>query len=261
MSASGTTSLLRTGTPVASARRLAVAWQHPETRRVQPVGLLWHDHEDSHYKFRYVRNALHVKDFRPFISFPDLGRAYRSTRLFPLFAQRVMDPRRPDFGRYVSTLDLPVDVSPWEQMARSEGRRAGDSIMVFPEPVVLPGGRTESFFLVHGVRHALAEAPQPVESRLRQLRPGAPLALTLDPVNAFNPRAIQVTRGGLKLGWVPDVLLDYVHTVRRSGPFSLSAQHVNGPDAPVHLRLLVKLAGTVPAGHVPFSGRTWAEIG
>src|SRR6266487_4370058 len=93
-------------------RRLAVAWQHPESRTIQPVGLLVYDGE--RYLFEYVRNAQNVEDFVPFVSFPDVGRAYSSTRLFPLFSQRVMDPRRPDFVRYVRTLDLSPEATPWE---------------------------------------------------------------------------------------------------------------------------------------------------
>src|SRR5262245_29591138 len=112
------------GRPLSMAR-LGVAWQHPRSRRIAPVGILWR--EASVYRFRYVRNIANVPDFVPFLGFPDLGAAYSSPRLFPLFAQRVMDPRRPDYGRYVATLDLARDATPWEQLARSEGRRAGDA--------------------------------------------------------------------------------------------------------------------------------------
>ena len=112
------------------ARRLVVAWQHPEERSIQPVGLLTWD--GIGFKFAYIRNVLSVRDFRPLLGFEDLYRSYYSEDLFPLFAQRAMDPRRPDYQRYVQTLGLEGDPSPWEQIARSQGRREGDTIQLFP---------------------------------------------------------------------------------------------------------------------------------
>jgi hypothetical protein len=85
-------------------RRLAVAWQHPVTRAIEPVGIL--ECDEAGYRFRYVRNALRVEGFRPLLGFPDLHRTYESTRLFPLFAQRVMDARRPDYRRMLGPLSF-----------------------------------------------------------------------------------------------------------------------------------------------------------
>lgn len=238
-------------------RRLAVAWQNPESRSIQPVGLL--SHAGSDYEFRYVRNALAVKDFIPLIGFPDLDRSYQSQRLFPLFAQRVMAPRRPDFSRYIESLDLTEDADPWEQLTRSEGRRAGDTILVFPEPVIDDDGQTQSNFLVHGIRHAIPEAS--LDERLRSLRKGDRLTLAPEPTNPVNSRAIlTVDQARIPLGWVPDLLLDYVHTVADTGLYDLVVQHVNGPAAPIHLRLLVRLTGRVPVDYRAFAGSTWDPV-
>ena len=106
----------------AAARRLVVAWQHPGTRAIEPVGFLSYD--DHLYRFAYIQNALSVDGFRPLLGFDDLRRAYSSERLFPLFAQRAMDARRADYGRYVASLGLEGKwPEPWEQIARSQGRR------------------------------------------------------------------------------------------------------------------------------------------
>lgn len=78
-----------------TGRRLAVTWQHPDSRAIQPVGML--EHDGDRYHFHYIRRAQYVEDFRPFLGFPDLGRAYTSAHLFPIFAERVMDARRPDY--------------------------------------------------------------------------------------------------------------------------------------------------------------------
>ena len=133
-----------------TARRLVVTWQHPADRNIEPVGFL--DYDGQHYRFGYIRHALSVKDFRPLLGFRDLYRAYSSEELFPLFAQRVMDPRRPDYQRYVERLGLDEEASPWEQITRSQGRRQGDTIQLLPQPTT-DGETLTCVFLVNGVRH------------------------------------------------------------------------------------------------------------
>jgi hypothetical protein len=240
-------------------RRLAVAWQHPVTRAIEPVGIL--ECDEAGYRFCYVRNALSVEGFRHLLGFPDLHRTYESTRLFPLFAQRVMDARRPDYGRYLTQLHLPEDAGPFELLGRSAGHRKGDTIQLCPEPFVAADGSTQSIFLVNGVRHVLAQDAT-AEQRFGSLRPGDRLILVDEPENTWNNRAILVSaRDGQRLGWVPDLLLDYVHTVRDQAELSLMIEHVNGPEAPPHLRLLVRLNGQAPAGYRPFTGPRWEPVG
>lgn len=90
---------------------------------------------------------------------------------------------------------------------------------------------------------------------------GSRLTLVDEPGNPVNPRAIltaDATRA--PLGYVPDILLDYVHTVRDEGPVSATVAHVNGPDTPPHLRLLVRLDGHAPPGYRPFDGQSWQPL-
>lgn len=243
---------------IIAPRRLAVAWQHPELRSIQPVGLLSFDGE--HYEFHYIDNARRVPDFSPFVSFPDLDRSYGSTRLFPLFRQRVMDYRRPDYMRFVKALDLSPEATPWEQLARSEGRRAGDTIILFPEPVIEEDGSTCCNFFVHGIRYMLQENPS-VEDRLRSLHKDDRLVLVPEPTNEANSRAIlTASTDSVPLGWVPDLLLDYVHAIRDAGTYDLRVRQCNGPDVPVHLRLLVRIAGEVRSGFSPFAGSQWRSL-
>jgi hypothetical protein len=240
------------------ARRLAVAWQHPVTRAIQPVGIL--EFDGVRYRFCYVRNAQGIEGFRPLLGFPDLHQTYESSHLFPLFAQRVMDARRPDYGRHLTRLRLSGNAEPLEVLGRSGGRRMGDTIQLCPEPLVAPDGATCSIFLVNGVRHVLAKDPA-AEQRFALLRRGEPLALVDEPDNPWNKRAILVSaRDGQRLGWVPDLLLDYVHTVRDWSAPALVIEHVNGPEVPPHLRLLVRLEGRVPVGYQPYAGPSWEPI-
>jgi hypothetical protein len=230
---------------------LIVAWQNPDTRLIAPVGLL--EHGDGYgYRFRYLRRAKETPDFLPFLSFPRLDGTYVSENLFPLFSQRVMSIRRRDYGEFVRQLALSEsEASPWEQLARSEGRSTGDTVQVFPVPTVSADGSTTCRFLVHGIRHLN-------DGVLPQLQLGERLALRDQIENAKYPDAILVcTQDGRDLGWVPDLLLEHLRALRRTGDVRLSVERVNGPEVPTHLRLLVRLDGTVPPGYQPMTGPQW----
>lgn len=252
------------------ARRLVVAWQHPDSRSIDPVGFLSYDGRS--YRLAYIRHALQVRDFRPLFGFEDLHRSYASERLFPLFAQRVMDPRRPDYHRYVERLGLPDDASPWEQIARSQGRRQGDSIQLLPEPTV-SDGMLSCLFLVNGVRHvpdrdislegrSLHVTAEQVEDALMRMKKGDALHLMPEPQNPVNPLAILVAAISLTpVGWVPDLLVEDLHRLlSHTAAVKVSVEHVNGPDAPWHMRLLARLTAPVASGFRFFSGDRWQSL-
>lgn len=232
---------------------LVVAWQHPATRLIAPVGLLQHG-PGERYRFRYLRSATAVEGFTPFLSFPDWERDYVSARLFPLFSQRIMSSRRPDYWEFLRQLHLTDNASPWEQLARSEGRRTGDTVQVFPVPSVEPDGSTTCRFLVHGIRHVTG-------GQLPDLTPEEPLGLSDDPKNPVNPAAVHVIGPGDRpIGYVPDLLLEHLRAMQSAGSVRLFVEHVNGPDAPVHLRLLVRLEGSAPPSYQPMTGPRWATF-
>lgn len=240
-------------------RRLVVAWQHPQTRLISAVGML--DVETQRYRFRYLRRAMTTAGFRPFLGFREFEKTYLSDELFPLFQQRVMNPRRPDYERYIKSLNLPSDATPWEQLARSGGKRTGDTIQLFPEPIVRVDGSSRCCFLVHGVRHIEKNYDPSVQQRIQNLRKGDSLQLVPEPDNVVNPKALLTsTEGGDVLGWVPDLLLDYVYMLRESGPVELRVEHTNGPNVPYHFRLIARVEGRVPAGYQPFAGPGWEFV-
>lgn len=229
-------------------RRLIVAWQHPQTRRYEAVGLL--TEMAGLFTFCYLPRAQLVPGFPLLPGFPNRDETYTATQLFPLFAQRVMNPRRPDYRSWVVALGLSTAVSAWDVLARSQGHRLGDSIRVFPEPDVDERGHTSASFFVHGLRYRLAGDPEVARALLR-LRAGDRLRLTREPTNPVNPHAVQV-ESGVSLGYVPDVLADYVGMMLVTALPVASAQRINGPDVPPNLRLLVRVTGLVPNGYRPF---------
>jgi hypothetical protein len=239
-----------------AARRLWVTWQNPQTRAMLPVGCLV-EVPDGTWSFRYVARAHTVPGFRPFASFPELNRKYQSDRLFPMFANRVMSPRRPDYAEYLSALDLQDDATPFDILARSSGGRATDRVRVYPEPAVDSVTRvTSCIFLAHGVRHL-----EGASERAERLRAGDRLQLRSDPLNPSNPRALLLdAEFGLPVGYVPEFLLDYVHAVREYRGAEVRVDRVNPPPAPVTLRLLCWLAGRWPPGQPPFTGPEYEPI-
>lgn len=237
--------------------RLVVAWQHPVTRLISPVGFL--DAAGSRYRFTYIRRALAVDGFRPLMGFPNFEETYESSQLFPLFAQRVMSARRPEFKSFLAELDLAgaEGLTPMEILGRSGGRRVGDTLQLVPVPFADNAGNTSCQFLIHGIRYRLEEQPS-LEDTLGGLRAGDRLQLRDQPDNPANEHAIiALCEKGMQIGWVPDLLLDYVHAVRQTGEPAVSVLHVNGQTSPPHLRVLAELRGRVNEAYRPFSGPDW----
>ncbi len=115
---------------------------------------------------------------------------------------------------------------------------------MFPIPAVRPDGTTTCRFLVHGIRYVASGG-------LSRLTSGDPLTLPDEPENPVNTQAVLVcTHQGEPLGYVPDLL-------QGTAPVELTVEHINGSEAPVHLRLLVRLDGEAPAGYRPMSGSNW----
>ena len=206
---------------------LLVSRQDPETRRHSRVGVL---RQDAHaFRFTYDDDVTRALPGLP------LGRVHESESLFPIFAERVMDPHRPERAETLARLGLGAEAGPLEVLAVSGGLRTGDTYELTPlpqpGPVSLP-------FLVHGIRHLT-----PCErTAIDHLKPGDHLDLRCEPDNEVNERALVARQSGDRLGYVPDPLLDYVHrTMER--PFELVVDRVNPVEAGMHIRLLVRLTG------------------
>lgn len=209
------------------------------------------------YEFAYTRGAVERDGFLPLLGFGDVRRRYVSEELFPLFAERIMSAKRPDRPRYLDALDLSPESEPWEILGRSGGRRAGDTIEVVPEPIVEADGRTSSVFLIHGVRHRGPEASRVIDT----LEPGDELRLRWDEGNEVNPLAVLVLHGhDVELGYVPDPLVGYVQKVMSDPEHRLTVVRANGPEVGSHLRLLVRLEGSVSADYVPFGESEWHTV-
>ena len=74
-----------------------------------PLGRLDADPQKPEYRFRYTKGAEQAQKkvgLPTELDFPDLKRDYYYGELFPIFKNRVMSPKRPDFKNYLEHLDL-----------------------------------------------------------------------------------------------------------------------------------------------------------
>ena len=207
--------------------QLLVSRQDPETRLFSRVGTLSFDGRE--YVFVYDPGVVRALPGLP------LDGAHRSDTLFPIFAERVLDPQRPERTETLAQLGLPGEAGPFEVLAVSGGSRTGDTYELTPLP---HPGQVSLPFLVHGVRYLDAAERAAIDT----LKPGDDLALTHEPGNPVNERALVVTRDGHRLGYVPDPLVDYVHVIMRED-HQLVVERVNPAEAGLHMRLLVRLRG------------------
>lgn len=232
--------------------RLLVTQRDPSIPAYRALGFL-SQHSDGIFRFAYLREAVASSWFTPLPGLSRTDGGYSSSSLFPLFAERVISPRRPDRVETMRALDLSTDATPFEVLTRSGGRRVEDQIELTPVAVPDVGGRLEFDFLVHGVRYTTAEAQELITT----LPVGHPLAIRHEPTNTFNPLARLVLEGEVSLGYVPDPLVRVVH---RMTDLRASVLRANGPEVGYHMRLLVRLGGRVD-GPAPFTGPDWETVG
>lgn len=208
------------------------------------------------YRFAYLTRELRRPDFRPLPGLTAAAKtAMSSPTLFPLFAERVISSRRPDRPASMAALGLPTDAAPFEVLARSQGHRVGDTIELLPAPSVEPGAPVSFVFPTHGVRHL-----EPREQdRITSLARGEELRLLQDRANKVNSRALLVCCvGDVRLGWVPDPLIEMVETIEN---VHLTVENANGPQVGFHFRLLVRFEGLASSAGGIFTGPEWTTSG
>ena len=251
-----------------NVQKLVVTWQHPESREVWPVGLLAWD--EQRYTFDYLAAAGSVEDFRPLLGFPDMHAHYEALELFPIFQERVLDPRRPDFSRYVSDLKLDASTaSPWEQLARSGGGSESDTLQLYPVPTH-NGDACCIRFLVNGVRHLATKSVDvrglskggytygELEAVLASLQRGQALSVAHELTNQYSSSAVLVlTSADMPIGYVPNWLAREILPLVESDALRFVVDQVNPLEAGWHLRVLVLLEMELPLEYSFLIGDRW----
>ena len=235
-----------------------LSWQDPETRQWFPVGKL--THEDGVYRFVYTKGAKLSPNFTPFGRMLNLTDTYKSNELFPLFANRLISNKRPEYKSILEWLDLREDeADPLALLARTEGIRATDSLTVFPCPEPDADGKYRFDFFSHGLRYRPDEAIKTVNT----LKPGDRLYLMPDPQNRYDNYAIALRTDDPTtiVGYCPRYITkDFLKLLNNDpGAVKVSVMRVN-PNAPLQLRLLCTLVAQWPTDFKPCTDEIYSEL-
>ncbi len=240
-------------------RTLFLAWQAPTHRAWFPVGRLEADTASPRYRFNYTRGALSAQreGFHPVVSFPSLDQSYESSELFPMFKNRVLQPRR-DFSSYLASLALDRP-DPIEILAVTGGERQTDSFEVFPK---IEKQADDSFvcrFFLHGLRH-VSEAAQ---KRATALKAGEKLGVSLELNNPIHGLAIQLTSHDYEfIGWTPRYIVgDLLKAINKNPRLTATVVQVNAEGIPLNRRVLVEMRGYLPSGIEPMTDGDFLPIG
>ncbi|RLV58378.1 restriction endonuclease [Parashewanella curva] len=224
-----------------------LAWQSPESREWHVVGAL--SETGSGYEFHYTKGALRAEKFVPFSGMDNINKSYVSEELFPLFYNRLLSQRRPEYPKFIEWLGLKnSEATPLNILARSGGMRGTDQLQVFRRVEIKKSGEFEHFFFAHGLSHMTESA----QKRIELLAQGDKLFLCLDCQNDNDSKAIliRVDNPVEAIGYCPRYLAkDIQKLMRLSSNISISVESVS-QDAPSNYRILCKLEGVVEPGLV-----------
>jgi hypothetical protein len=239
---------------------LFVAWRGGENDSGVwgPVGRLGYDGQV--YRFCYTQGARTLRGFQPFPSMEDLEQVYVSETLFPLFANRLLSPSRPEYEAFLrwGGFDPNNPPSPLAILGVTEGIRQTDSIEVFPCPTPDAAGCYFNRFFLHGIRWM----PSLAQSLINQLQPEQRLILQPEPLNVADRNAVAVYTEfqPTQIGYVPRYLAhDVGKLVNQCDYVELVVERLNS-DAPLQQRLLCCMHSCWPEGFRPCSGEDFLPI-
>jgi hypothetical protein len=182
-----------------------------------------------------------------------------------LFTNRLPPRSRPDYEDFVRCLNLPANEDdPVAILARSGGRRATDSLEIYPCPEPDPEGLYHVHFLAHGLRHL----PEASIERVERLVADERLFLMRDLQNPKDAKALLLRSGAggdrdvFPVGYCPRYLAEDLHGVweKEGSTLTVVVERVNPPPTPLQLRLLCSLTARWPTGFRPFFGDLYEPI-
>jgi len=218
-----------------------VAWQSPLTHDWHVVGNL--QEREVGYVFNYTKGALRSKNFMPFSGMSDLHGTYVSEDLFPLFKNRVLSSKRPEYPSFIKWLDFTGEkASPMEVLGRSGGLRSTDQLQVFKKIELDALNCFEHSFFIHAVNYMSESA----KKRIQDLAIGEKLHLCIDSQNTYDDFAVsvRVNQPPEIIGYCPRYFAEDIRLMLNADPksISLTVQAISD-DAPSNYRLLCKLTG------------------
>jgi hypothetical protein len=237
---------------------LFLIWQDPETRRWHPVGRM--DRRKNGYIFGYTSGALDSPRFVPFGNMVDMSSCYVSDEIFPLFGNRMMGTKRPEFSMYSRWSDLADSEDPLLLMARMGGTRATDTLQVYQPPERNENTPIyQTTFFCHGIGHMSGEA----QMKIFDLSRGDRLLPLFDIQNHVDEHAV-----ALRLHYDPPTIIGYCPRhlaidlkalAAQSGYLEIQVRKVNR-DAPPKYQLLCDVTSLWPSGFKPCDHNDYRTI-
>lgn len=243
---------------------LFLGWQdRVVTRKWFPVGRLDvtpNREDDERFRFRHVRGAEEARKTGGFKSVPgfsdNLSCDYRSRVLFPVFRNRLMSRRRPDFREYLRRRDLGDTATETEILAVDGGHRVTDSYEVFPKLRKRDDGSFVCRFFAHGYPHSNPD----VEQHIRSIQRDDKLHVSVEHTNPTGPAVQFKTLDNRRIGWAPHY---FAHDLTRAlaeskGDYEARVVRLN-PAPHSSQRLLIEMKSRWKK-HEPMSGREFEPL-
>lgn len=228
-------------------KELGLSWQNSKTREWFPIAKI--SKQNDTYCFQYTYGALNAKKagFQGLAGFSDFNKTYLSDTVFPVFQNRIMNKSRRDRDEFLSWISLDEsNYSQFEELARTGGIKATDSLQLYPIPSPT-NDRYQVQFFVHGVSHL----PDNYKYRTNKLSKGEKLYLCADLQNEQDHNALLLrTADPVELvGYVPKFFAKDFKTLFElsKSDYEIKVVKLN-LDAPEQLRLLCEISCVWPNG-------------
>lgn len=236
-----------------SDKVLVVCWREPELREWIPIGRLWQ--EGGQFLFCYtegLHKAQQNNNFSYFAEMTDPTKTYVSDELFPIFKNRLLTKSRPEYKRYLQWLDLDENLTDLDELARTNGARATDSLQLFEIPQKTQDEKYIIQFFAHGTNYLSKSYVERIES----IQDGEQIYLMQDIQNPVDRLALLLRTGDPMelLGYCPRIYTNDINQLlnNTSGQVKVTAKRVNS-SAPLQLKLLCELEADWPKDFEPFS--------
>ena len=238
-------------------KKIYIIWNDRVDNVWIPVGMLTCN---GSYEFKYTKGAM-AENFSPFGNMTDLNLVYRSDQLFPIFSNRVLSQKRPEFDSFLDWLDITrEDYDPLDVLALTEGKRITDSLEMFQCPVKNEKSQYEMSFFVHGLRHINNLS----ESRMIKFNNNERLYISLDIQNPKDANAIMLRSDDpvTHIGYCPRYLTNDFHELRKRSSVDKIEFRVRrfNPEAPLAYRLMCSVTAPWPDDFEPCASENFKPI-
>ncbi len=221
-----------------------VSWRSHKTKSWHVVGLLTDNIEEDSYTFQYTHGAETVENFIPFSGMPALDKVYKSVDLFPVFKNRLLSSKRPEYPTFIKWLGLEDDADVIDILSRSGGIRETDQLQMFQRVELENDGSFEHIFFAHGLGYLGKDALD----RISKLKVGERLYLPLDCQNSFDESAVLIRAEDPAqiVGYCPRYLASEISLLLKNNKSSIEVYvEAISQDAPTNYQLMCKLKGKV----------------